>query len=463
MASEYAQRIPTLIPLEKAGPKLYARYILPLELPQDYEISEVLYVLRTGLEAAKERIPTLACEGVLDTEANQAGVLKLQKLEDYESIIYKDLRASFPHTFEELKEKRFPVSAFPGDYLCRRYTWPLPGDRLPVVDVQANFIQGGLLLNACFFHVFADVKTYYLMLQTWAEECRRVQEPSMERNEIPDIYFTDREKHMRSSGRNPGRPEDHPGIVERTYDPDRAPLKMFFRDHSGQIFYFSPENLQKLTADASPVNATEPTDVTSVSTNEAISALIWRSITAAQAPAGEIDDDLTSIFSVALDARMYSDPPVHPMVLGNWLGVVCDQMSMRKMLITANLADIAAVVHKIMLIPNDQYADDLSAMFEKVGNVNRILLKGFLDTPGVNCFETAFVDLDFGRLDWGKALGNHILATRVPDIGVINGGSTVFGVLPNGGMEMLIGLDSKYLPRLLSDPVLAKYTEAIIM
>ncbi|KAI1398984.1 transferase family-domain-containing protein [Hypoxylon fuscum] len=461
MPSEYATKIPALIPLEKAGPKGYIRQVFPLELTKDSNPEDVFKILRDGLEAAKERIPTLACEGVPDPDAKQAGVLKLQKFNDYESIIFKDLRKTFPHTFEELKAKKFPVSVFPEGLLMRRYTWPSPGERLPVVDIQANFITGGLILTCCFFHVFGDAKSYHTWLETWAEECRRIQGLQSTVDEIPDVFFTDREKHMKPSGKNAGKPEDHPEVVVLPFTPEGAPPKMVSKEHAGQVFYFSPENLAKLKADASPANATEPTDVAFVSTNDAISALMWRSVMAAQFPIEELKEDPTSIFNIAIDGRARTDPKVHPRVLGNWLGWVAQQMSIRKMLTTASLADIAAVIRKAMLGLNDQYVDDVSTLFENVVDVNRVVATAFLDVPGYNCVQTSWINLDLYGLDWGKAFASKILAVRSPDIGIINGGCAVLPSLPNGGIEMLLGVEDKVLPRLLKDPVLAKYTEAI--
>ncbi|KAI2616872.1 transferase family-domain-containing protein [Hypoxylon sp. NC1633] len=464
MPSEYASKIPALIPLEKAGPKGYIRYVLPIELPKDYDLDEVFGIFRAGFEAAKARIPTLGCEAVPDPDTKPAGVLKLHKFDDYESIIAKDLRKTFPHTFQEIKAKKFPVSVFPDDLLCRRFTWPSPGERLIVADLQANFIDGGLLLTCCFFHVFSDAKTYNTYLETWAEECRRLQGlESGERNELPDVIFTDREKHMKPSGRNPGRQEDHPEVVVLPFTPEGMPPKMVSKEHIGQIRYFSKENLAKLKADASPANATEPTDVPYISTNDAISALMWRSVMSAQFPIDELEGDPMSLYNIAIDSRSRTDPPVHPKTLGNWLGWAFVQMPLRKMLTTANLADVAVLIRKSMLKLNDQYTDDISALFESVESVDRVVATAFLDVPGYNCVQTSWVNLEVYGLDWGKKIGGNILAVRSPDIGIINGGSAVLPVLPDGGIEMLIGVEAKCKARLMADPLLSKYTEAITM
>ncbi|KAI1159260.1 transferase family-domain-containing protein [Nemania serpens] len=465
MPSKYASKIPSLIPLEKAGPKGYIRMVFPFELGDSYDADKVFAILKQGLEGAKARIPTLGSEGVPDTDAKQAGVLKLHKYDDYETITKNDLRApgAFPHTYADLKAKSFPVEAFPGDLLCRRFTWPTPGERLPAADIQANFIPGGLLLTCCFYHVFGDAKTYYTWLETWAEECRRLQGETGPRNEVPDVFFTDREKHLTPSGRHAGKPEDHPEVLVLPFTPEGLPPKMISREHVGQVFRLTAEQRAALKADAAPANASEPSDQSFISTNDALSALMWRSVMAAQFQLDELEGDPTSIFNIAVDGRLRTNPPVHPRALGNWLGWVAPQMSIRKILSANNVADPAVVVRSAVAKLNDQYVDSLSTLFESAVDVNRVVATAFLDVPGYNCVQTSWINLGVYGLDWGNTLGGKIQAVRSPDVGVINGGSLVLPALPDGGIELIIGVESKSLPRLLKDPLLAKYATAVTL
>ncbi|KAI0871495.1 transferase family-domain-containing protein [Hypoxylon argillaceum] len=465
MPSEYASKVPSLIPLEKAGPKGYIRFVFPIELGDSYDADEVFGILKQGLDSAKERFPTLGCEGVPDTEAKQAGVLKLHKYDDYETIIKKDLRApgAFPYTYADIKAKAFPVEAFPGDLLCRRFTWPSPEERLPAADCQANFIPGGLLLTSCFFHVFGDAKTYFTWLEAWAQECRRLQGAAGPREEVPDVFFTDREKHMTPSGRNPGNPESHPEVLVLPFTPEGFPPKMISREHVGQVFRLDAAQLAALKADAAPANASEHLDQTFVSTNDALSALMWRSVMAAQFQLDELEGDPTSIFNIAVDGRPRTNPPVHPRTLGNWLGWVAPQMPIRKMLSRDSIADPAVVIRQAVAKLNEEYVDSLSTLFEGVEDVNRVVATAFVDVPGFNCVQTSWINLGVYGLDWGKTLGGKIQAVRCPDVGVINGGSLVLPALPSGGIELIIGVESKSLPRLLKDPLLAKYATAITL
>ncbi|KAI0015930.1 hypothetical protein F4780DRAFT_33810 [Xylariomycetidae sp. FL0641] len=467
-----SREIPTLIPLEKAGPQGYIRYMFPLELPGSYSLEATFSLLRHGLEAAKARLPIWGCELVPDPAAQQAGVLRLQPYaDDHQTLVAKDLRApaAYPYAFAELKAKAFPTAAFPGDLLWRRDTWPAaPGERLPAADLQANFIRGGLLLTCAVFHVVGDATAWCVWLETWAEECRLLQHPAAPRREIPEVLFTDREKHLRPSGRNAGRAADHPEILVLPVTPTSAPAKMRSRAHVGQGLRVSRERLAALKADAAPARALQPTDVAYTTTNDALSALMWGAVMRAQFPPGSslgAAEDPESVFNIAIDARARADPPVHPRTLGNWLGWVAPRMRVRALLdgSAAGIADAACVIRRAVAGLTDQYVDDLGALFEGVEDVRRVIATAFTDMPGLNCVQTSWYKMTVYGLDWGEKLGGRIQAVRSPDVGVVNGGCLVLPALPDGGIELIIGVEEKCLPRLLEDPLLAKYAQAITL
>ncbi|KAJ8105439.1 hypothetical protein ONZ43_g7426 [Nemania bipapillata] len=184
---------------------------------------------------------------------------------------------------------------------------------------------------------------------------------------------------------------------------------------------------------------------------------------AAQFKLDELEGDPVSVFNIAVDGRPRTNPPVHPRTLGNWLGWVAPQMPIRAMLSRPSIADPAVVIRKAVAGLSEEYVDSLSTLFESVVDVNRVVATAFVDVPGFNCVQTSWINLGVYELDWGKTLGGKIQAVRCPDVGVINGGSLVLPALPCGGIELIIGVESKSLPRLLEDPLLAKYATAITL
>ncbi|ODM19637.1 hypothetical protein SI65_04622 [Aspergillus cristatus] len=455
--------IPALTSLERIGPKGYLRYVFPFQLAEDYKIDEVATVLRTGYDALKNRIPVVACEAVPDLKSKQAGVLKLQRLDgsDIEDIVVKDLRNSdaFPQQYSELKEKAFPVAAFDADILCRRSVWPSPGERLPISLVQANFIRGGLILTWCIFHMVGDGTSFYTWTKVWADECRRALQDSIEPVHLDEAIWRDRSRMMMPSGRNPGSLKSHPEYTLLPFTPAGAPPKMLSPHHRGQVFYFSPAALKALKAEASPARAIVPSDQSWISTNDALSALLWRTVMAVQSPLDTLEGDPVSVFNIAINGRKRTDPPVHPETQGCFLEYIAVSLPIREILGSRNLADLAILIRKAVLRADNQYTDDVMSLVEQLEDIDRLVPTGFLDVPGFNCLLSSWVGFELYELEWGSLLG-RTKAVRTPSVGAINGLQIVLPPLPDGGVEILIGVEERCLGRLLEEPLWMKYAVA---
>ncbi|KAJ5476929.1 hypothetical protein N7475_002658 [Penicillium sp. IBT 31633x] len=454
--------IPQLTPLEHIGPKGWLRYIFPLQLQEEYDLDEVARVVQAGYRGLTQRLPEVACEAVPDVTATQRGVMKFERQENHgaDKISVKDLRESFGSDYAELKKKFFPVALFDADTFCPQSIWPSAGDRLPISVVQASFIHGGLILTWCILHMAGDGATFYTWTKIWAEECRRLQRLDiLDPVQLPEAIRKDREQVMRPSGRNAGRLEDHPEYTLLPVTPPGPPPKMTSLSHRGQIFYFSPESLAALKADASPINASKPSDQKWISTNDALSALLWLTVMAVQSPLEDLEGKPVSIFNIALDGRQRTDPKVHPATLGCFLEYVAVSVPIRQMLTTLNVADLAIEIRKAILRADNQFTDDVIALVEQLEDVDRLVPTAFLDVPGFNCVQTSWLTFQLYGLEWGPLLGN-IQAVRVPHVGCINGAQVVLPVLPNGGMEILVGVEQTCLDRVLNDPLFNKYAVA---
>lgn len=256
----------------------------------------------------------------------------------------------------------------------------------------------------------------------WAEECRRAQGLAIsDPVALPAQIFTDRARVRPSEGKNVAvgnhsecitlpcklmrdeQPLDFEvancGPVGRATQvtPQGMPPKMVSDTHRGQVFYFSPENLRALKDEAGPHNAT--TDSTSnngagdrprwISTNDAVTALLWRTVMAVQNPLESLGDaNPTSAFAIAIDARSRFDPPVHPRTLGCFLAYVGVEMPIRRML-TGPPADIAIEIRRAVAKAGKGYAEELVAIADGLTDIDRFLIKAFADVPGYNCVQTS--------------------------------------------------------------------------
>lgn len=463
-----SRSIPKLTAIEQISPRGYARYIFPFELGENYNPDEIFTVVRQGYVFLAKQIPETACEVIPDLDSWQKNVMKLRMPSDGEIdlVTAKDLRApgAFPYTFAELKAKSFPPSAFEGDLLCRREVWPTPDTRRPISLAQCTFISGGLLLSWNVFHMIGDGGCFFTWAKVWAEGCRRAQGQDIDNPvQLPEALWKDREQAINPPAQYKGKLEDHPEYILLPFTPTEMPPKMLTTTHRGQIFYISPESLAKLKQEADPSNATESSDQKWISTNDAICALIWRSIMAAQFPLqpeglGEADEsDSETNFGIFMDGRLRTNPKIHPEALGCFMTCCTATVSLRKMLGRLNIADLSVLVRKAVASTEGHSICDVAALVKNQEHPTRLALSAMLDLSGKNISLSSWVNFDLYSLDWGSMLGNRIEAVRMPRIGMIHGAQIVLPVLPNGGVEIMAGIEGEFLDRLLQDPVLKRF------
>ncbi|CZR55890.1 uncharacterized protein PAC_05778 [Phialocephala subalpina] len=416
-----AVKVPQLMPLEKAGPKGFVRYMFPFQLADDYKQEEVLKVLKESFEETKKRLPVLACEAVPDTESTQGAS----------------------------SSSNMAIGYFDADSMTRRPVWPTPGERLPITELQANFIRGGVILNWCILHIIGDGKTFQKMLEVWAEECQKAQGLTIDSPVQlgPELF-------------------DKSRVNIAAFVPTAAPPKMMSPSHRAEVFYFSPASLAQLKKDANPsLASTKSEDVKWISTNDALSALLWHTVMEVQHPLGRLEGNPLSVFNIAINGRARADPPHPTDMLGCFLEYVAISMPIRTMLMTYNLSDIAVSIRRTInkMEAGKNWTDDVVALFERVPDVNQLVATAFLDVPGNHCVKTSWIGFEMYKLRWGPMFGDIMGAVRCPNVGVINGLQVVFPALPEdsgGGLEVLIGVETDALPRLGGNELWNKYAVA---
>lgn len=350
--------------------------------------------------------------------------------------------------------------------------------------MQLNFIRGGLILNWNPYHMIGDGKTFFAWTAIWAEECRRVQGVEIVRPfELRDSMITDR-KHAFLSSQSPpakgkaGKLEDHPQYTLLTDPANQLSKVLTSEGHVGQIFYFSAESLEQLKKDLYPKNNNPqpaPGEPTYISTNDALTALSWRSIMAAQYPPDKIKGDEMSTFNMAVDGRLRMQPPIDKATLGSFAEFIGVTMPLRRMVLPLDDADLetsssmeivaemALRIRKAVLDMDAEFGvaftNDILRLIGGLDDVRFLSPTAFLDCPGLCCSQTSWAELELYGLRWGPALGHRIRAIRAPSNGILNGMQIMMPELPGGGREMLCGINREDLPRLMIDPLWRRYAE----
>lgn len=140
--------------IDQIAPRDYTSIHFFFRLSDDADKGSIFNNLETGLLKTAHEIPQLMC--CICKADNDRDELELRYSANSGAIItYKDytsakLRDQWPNgrSFDDLEREHFPLSKLERHRVLA--ATPPPGaERLPALAVQANFIEGGLILTAC--------------------------------------------------------------------------------------------------------------------------------------------------------------------------------------------------------------------------------------------------------------------------------------------------------------------------
>lgn len=311
---------------------------------------------------------------------------------------------------------------------------------------QANFIEGGLLLTVGIHHSACDGIGLDHILETWALNTTTIgNSDSFSKYDPVSNNRTPLDKSL------PGFDiADFPEYVLMPTPPtsasQMAPPTYQLPPMTSKIFYFSPEHLADLKAAAK-----------AYSTNDAICAFLWHHMTIARNPhsttgpnANSGETQKTSAVLFAVNIRGRTSPPLPPTYLGNaLLGGITQRLS-------------------ISVLTNPQTGlwdatTALRAALKSTHNPSRVPLTiGLLSSrPNAQDFKfaanaflgpdvtmTSWAGLGVRDREWG-VLGRPE-GFRVPYEGA-DGTVSVFPALGNGGLEVLVGLESEAMERMVGN------------
>lgn len=305
--------------------KTYHAVIALFPLKEKTLRDSVVQALEDGIDRLVTQIPWLADQVINEGKTTgSSGVFKLAPWPSSEPpnkiLRVKDCSDLVP-IYEEIIKAKGPISLLDGNILC-----PVPGFPLsynesdigpaPVVIVQANFIEGGLLLNFSFQHNIMDMTGLFTFMSHLATTTQRmeisaqvIKNANLERRKVVPLFGPSDE---------PIRNHDHLLIRKSTdtlplyskepiatqITPPAPPVRpatwVYFRISMS----FVAEIRAKASAgdpDCQPWPPTT-TPVSFVSTNDALSAFYWKRLSTVRLGNG-YEPSAVSKFSRAIDAR----------------------------------------------------------------------------------------------------------------------------------------------------------------
>ncbi|KAF5639664.1 trichothecene 3-o-acetyltransferase [Fusarium sp. NRRL 52700] len=288
--------------------KIYTQisFCFPITDPSTHPT--ITATLKRGLQRLSQSFPWVAGQ----VKDDGTGIFKIRPFEATPRLVVKDLRddPSAP-TMEGLRMAEFPMSMFDENKIAPKKTLHFgpdysPDDPSPVLIFQLNFIEGGLIFTVNGQHGCMDMTGQDELIRLLSKACR---DEAFSEQEISALNL-DRKSIVPLLDNYELGPElDHQIIKPPpTTDAPPTPPKA-----SWAFFSFSPQALCELKD-----KATKTLDAGTkfISTDDALSAFIWQSVSRARLP--RLDDSTSTEFCRAVDVRTQLDVPKnYPGILQN--------------------------------------------------------------------------------------------------------------------------------------------------
>ncbi|PKY00459.1 hypothetical protein P168DRAFT_243913 [Aspergillus campestris IBT 28561] len=261
-------------------------------------------------------------------------------------------------SYEAMLAASGPTTMFPGSLLATRRAFPeryveSDEDPAPVIEIQANLVEGGLLLNIAAQHNIIDGNGIFQVANLLSTLFRHETIHPLELDEA------NRDRRVLIPLLGPDEPLlDHSELRPPAMRPMIFPSLANFQ---WACFRFPPVSSTTILTEANSRPADFPPGITSVSVNDAWTAFLWQRLTIIRLAQGDnYTPETISNLNRALDMRRVLG--ISPAYLGHMVRVVHTRLPMAE-LASSSLSKLAGLVRHRVVDENTLYAARSYATF----------------------------------------------------------------------------------------------------
>ncbi|KAK0723565.1 hypothetical protein B0T26DRAFT_263935 [Lasiosphaeria miniovina] len=372
----------------------------------------------------------------------------------------------------------------------------------PVFAAQANFVEGGCLLVSALHHSASDTVGYYHIVRMWAAQCAALQEGGgppeafaagsdshallheIWTRETPGLAAEDVNpetwrlvgldpKDMRVLKQGEAPPNEDGGSVWATETGATGPPKLpGGRKLKTAVFYLPTARLAALCKAV----ADELGDSSSVGTNDAVCALIWRCFIRARvatrrargfsSPEDDSESAITKL-NLIYDGRATYSSALPPTYLGNITFNIFSEMPLSQLVgPESSLGPITLLLRKNAGHGDQENLLNLYNLLDHMPSYDELIKKKrrrmpMIDGNNMQVSSLMHIPLDAVCFGDGAVLGNKGCpeASRLL-MDASNSFTRTCLVLPrnkNAGVEVLVGLYDEELDSLMADEDFTRY------
>jgi trichothecene 3-O-acetyltransferase len=444
---------------QQPGLQIYTQIIVALTHPSTASDEYILDKLNNGRTALAEAFPWTAGQVVNEGKSDgDSGVFKIKPLANTPGLVVKDLRHDRTRSLAVLQEAQFPARLLHEDIVAPRRTIPTAneGNVTPVFMMQTTFCPGALLLTFVGHHCVMDMTGLGQVIRLFSKACageafteEDVKEGNRDRELLLDALMEDA-KQVDVEDQILPSTEAIATDKQPWRQPETPPACSWVN------FHFTAESLRALKKEAS---ATLPPHTPFVSSDDALTAFVWQSVTRARSY--RLDPSTRSTLGRAVDTRRYlgiSD--LYPGLLNNLVYKTHTISS----LVAMSLGHLAAELRSA-LMPIDatssvaQRTLAMAAYLKRTKDKSSVSFTAAID-PSTGIALSSWAKEQMYDLDFGLGLGKPV-AVRRPAFVPFEGLIYFMPRAKDGGIVVMICLREDDLASLGSDEEWKRYASFI--
>lgn len=354
-----------------------------------------------------------------------------------------------------MRRTRVPASVLDGAIVGEGEGYPAKrtGTILdPCLRIRANFVHGGLLLTFALMHVIGDGNSLGQVINMFATACRgdKILDADIEAGNI------DRQGSLPSL-----RPHEHQldhsnMMFKAAADAGHyaIPDKIISNPIRWAYHHFPQEKLVELKAEALSLAHPDRSRLF-VSTDDAVTALVWQAITKARLPRLESNGQTSLMRSI--NSRRKLNPPLAAETIQNVITATYTAFSLEEVATKLPLSTLAIQLRKELEAIDDHHVRSVMTFLRSIKNESSV---GFDASEGPNDITVS----SFAKFpiwdDFGPLLGKPEFARR-PTLTPMDGLVYIMPRNPDGSFDVAISIRDEDLERMRVDEKWNHYTEFI--
>ena len=441
--------------------RIYAANIYAFPLDPQVNPRQVYSDLCSGLSDALVELPIFAGRVVRHDVVRDRIQIHIS-VDDavsfkYTDLVSPDIQPPFPD-FHHLEQSHFPPTRLDEALFPSTDTYPT-GSSSPALQVQANFIKGGLLLAVNIHHSTSDASGRTELFRSWAAHTaaaargsRNTPRRSYEILDRSNLFRVSREVALEDCELLAKVEDVTKAFEQRAKLMNTIPEDKDLSNVRNVVWYFSADRLRALKDSLQSTNTADSW----ISTNDALCALLWRHTT--QARKLQESEYKNTIFALPCSVRGRVSPPLVPGYVGNATCHAHVSYPIEELCSTAqgSLYRAASTIREAINRVDDRTIRNFWGIIDSLPTIlsskHNMSLR-----PGPDFYVTTIKAYDWYAFDWGVHLGRlarmRWLFRGMPGIVMIQ------PHFMDGGLEVFMTLESQVFERLRLDETFTTFAE----